>query len=158
MNHILNEALRTSSSVGPVFLNSPMEKSSGNFSKRDLPKEKPPRMPMKSPVHSHKKRPRIERLLIFTPKCAGLIEDQNSFLCSANSGVSSAPGRPSGCSVTFARVLFTTTVSAEGNFITHNPSALSCSISDPLGGGGPGICTKGEETLASNVIIIQSKK
>jgi hypothetical protein len=43
------------------------------------------------------------------------------------------------------KVLFTTAVSAEGNFIAHIPKGLRPSISDPLGGG-PGICIT-EETF-----------
>ncbi|KAB8106216.1 hypothetical protein EE612_040453, partial [Oryza sativa] len=93
---------------------------------------------MQSPVKMKSSPPSKDLEVSFTPKCAGLTEDQKLFLCSAKSVDSSTPGRPSGCSVTVDRVLFTTTVSAEGNFIVHNPSALSCSTRDPLGGGGPG--------------------
>jgi len=89
-----------------------------------MPKGKFASRPMDSPRMMERMRTTRDLEAIFTPKCAGLTEDQNFFLCSAYSGVSSAPGRPSGCSVTVDRVLFTTTVSAEGNFIAHIPRGL----------------------------------
>lgn len=140
MNHILKVALLTSSSVGPDFLNPPRLKNDGNFRRSDLPKEVWPRRPMQIPNIVMHRIPNKDLVPILTPKWAGFTDDQNALLCSMFSGLSLAPGRPSGFSVNTESVLRTTIESAEGSFTDHSPIFFWCSMMAPFEGGGPGIC------------------
>lgn len=138
-NHILNEALLTSSSEGPFFLNHPRLKIEGNFKRSHLPKAVLPRSPINIPTVMNRKTPNKDLEPIFTPKWAGFTVDQKAPLFSLCSALSLTPGRPTGFSVRAASVLRTTIESAEGSFTAQSPIFFWCSIRGPLGGDGPGI-------------------
>ena len=138
-NHILNEALSTSSSEGPFLLNQPRVKTEGNVKRSHLPKPVFPKRPMKIPTIMIRSMPNKDFEPIFTPKWAGFRDDQKASLFATASALSFTPGRPRGFSVRVASVLRTTIESAEGSFTAQRPTFFWFSIVGPLGGGGPGI-------------------
>ncbi|KAJ6402516.1 hypothetical protein OIU84_014588 [Salix udensis] len=79
-NHILNEALLTSSSEGPFFLNQPRLKNEGNFKRSHLPIALLPKRPMNMPTAMNRKIPRRVLEPSFTPKWAGFTVDQKASL------------------------------------------------------------------------------
>lgn len=121
-NHILKEALATSSSVGPFFLNQPRVKTDGKFKSSHLPKANLPNKPIKIPTSMVRRTANKDLNPIFTPKRAGFTVAQKLSLFSVCLALSLTPGRPCGFSVRVVSVLRTTVASADGSLTAQRPT------------------------------------